>query len=330
MSVKVLICDDSVFAQKQVARALPESWDMDLSYAKNGKEALKNLKENKVELLFLDLNMPEMDGYQVLQAIRDQALEIMVIVVSGDIQPQAYERVMSLGALDFIKKPVSKHDLARLLSDHGINDDMRAAQPEELSLSAEQWDACREVANVAMGQAADLLARVLNNFVIMPIPNVNLLEVSELQMAVNEVADAQNLSAVCQGFIGDGLAGEALLLFSDSSFADMAQLMHYEGELDSSAELELLMEVTNILIGAILRGLAQQFDIGLSVSHPMVLGRHMQAKDLLRRGKQRWHRTLAIDMNVALEKHKVNCSLLLLLTEDSIPHFNQLISYVVE
>ena len=46
-------------------------------------------------------------------------------------------------------------------------------------------DVYQELANVSMGQAADLLARLLNAFVVLPIPNVNVLEVSELHMALS-------------------------------------------------------------------------------------------------------------------------------------------------
>ena len=49
--------------------------------------------------------MPEMDGFEVLENIRKKDLKSVVIVISGDIQPQARDRVMALGALDFIKNP---------------------------------------------------------------------------------------------------------------------------------------------------------------------------------------------------------------------------------
>eukprot|EP00493_Phyllostaurus_siculus_P020114 UN20437 len=56
------------------------------------------------EILFLDLNMPEMDGYEVLMAMKEQGLNILTVVVSGDIQPNAHQRVLELGAIDFYPK----------------------------------------------------------------------------------------------------------------------------------------------------------------------------------------------------------------------------------
>jgi len=98
VSVPVLICDDSGFARKQMARAIPDNWDVNISYAANGKEGVDAIKSGKGELLFLDLNMPEMDGYEVLEVIRKEDLPSMVIVVSGDVQPEAKKRVINLGA----------------------------------------------------------------------------------------------------------------------------------------------------------------------------------------------------------------------------------------
>ena len=99
MSWSVLICDDSTFAQKQMARALPEELEVSINFASNGKEALKFIKNSKGDVLFLDLNMPIMDGYQTLEKIHQLQLDAVVIVVSGDIQPEAHRRVMELGAL---------------------------------------------------------------------------------------------------------------------------------------------------------------------------------------------------------------------------------------
>ena len=120
-----------------------------------------------------------------------------------------------------------------------------------------------------MGQAGDLLARLLNVFVKLPIPNVNVLEVSELNMALSSVDTNDTTSGICQGFIGGGVSGEALLLLNDSSFKEIASLMNYEGELNDKVELELLMDVSNILIGAILTGLSKQLDMTFSQGHPI-------------------------------------------------------------
>ncbi len=327
MPTSIIICDDSSFAQKQLMRALPEEWRVDISYASNGKQAIDAINKGLGKILFLDLNMPVMDGYEVLSAIKKQHLSITVIVVSGDIQPEAYSRVMELGALAFIKKPVDKNELRGLLAQYGIHPEKKKAGIET-TIDNEFFDGYREVTNIALGQAADLLARVLGNFVVMPIPHVSMLEVTELEMAIDQAMNNDQMSAICQGFIGGGIAGEAMLLFSDSNYQDIAEMMKFDGEIDEAAEIELLMDLTNILIGACLKGIAEQFDIKLSLGHPSVLGRHATSRDIFNADECSWKTTLAIDMDIKVEDRNVHANLLLLFTEDSVPRLNQLLTYI--
>ncbi len=120
MAIPILICDDSSFARKQMARALPKDWDVDISFAENGEMGLEAIKAGKGEVVFLDLTMPVLDGYGVLEVIKANDLPAMVIVVSGDIQPEAQTRVKALGAIDFIKKPTDKEKIVEVLSQYGI------------------------------------------------------------------------------------------------------------------------------------------------------------------------------------------------------------------
>jgi chemotaxis protein CheY-P-specific phosphatase CheC len=272
--------------------------------------------------------MPEMDGYQVLQALRDKKLSPIVIVVSGDIQPEAQKRVLALGALEFIKKPIKKDELNKILNEKNILKRITSVTGPELS--EDLRDVYREISNIAIGKAAHLLSTVLDAFIVMPIPNINMLEVNELRMALNQVAENENVTAVCQGFIGSGIAGEALLVFDEASFWDIAQLMKYYDSFDANVEIELLMDLSSILTGAFLKGLSDQLDISFSQSHPLVLGRHIAMDDLFSRSASRWRKTLAIDMAITIENREISCNLLLLFTEDSIERFNELVSSYME
>lgn len=339
--MNVLICDDSGFARKQLARALPADWNIKLHQAADGLAGIEQILMGHGDLIFLDLTMPEMDGYGVLETLKREGLRNKVIVVSGDIQPEAHQRVMALGALDFIKKPAAPETLRALLQRHGLWQEASTASREPtapvhpvlaesaIPFNAELRDVYQELANVAMGQAADLLARLLDAFVLLPIPNVNVLEVSELHMALSAAAESDTLSAVCQGFIGAGIAGEALILFHDASFQDLARLMKHQGVLDHGAELELLMDTANVLIGAFLRGYASQLDTPFSQGHPVVLGQHRPIQDLIRTNQSRWRRTLAIEINYKIRDYAVQCDLLLLFTEDSIATMNNKIMHML-
>lgn len=320
MSIPLLICDDSSFARKQMARSLPEGWDVDISFATNGSEGIEAVKSGKGDVLFLDLNMPVMDGYEVLETIRQEDLKTIVIVVSGDIQPDAREKVMKLGALDFIKKPIDQAKVSEILKKYGVLFE-QTTNKKKAGIDAELFDCYQEIANIAMGQAADLLARLLDVFVLLPVPKVSLLEASELHMALQLASYDDTFSAVCQGYIGQGISGEALLIFNDSSFVDIAKLMKYDGTIDDSVEIELILDTASILIGACLRGIADQLDMTFSCGHPVVLGQHCQFPELIK-ASSRWKKTLAIEINYKIENHNVNCDLLLLFTEDTIETMN--------
>ena len=121
MGIPLLICDDSNMARKQVARSLPANWDVDITFATNGVECLQAIREGKGEITFLDLTMPEMDGYGVLEHVFKEGLNAMVVVISGDIQPEARERVKNLGAIEFIKKPINKEKLIEVLNVYGLH-----------------------------------------------------------------------------------------------------------------------------------------------------------------------------------------------------------------
>jgi chemotaxis protein CheY-P-specific phosphatase CheC len=271
--------------------------------------------------------MPVMDGYEVLQTVQQQDLPALIIVVSGDIQIKAHERVKALGALDFIQKPVSADAISHILQEYGILTLTQGASADmNPMMKVDLRDACQEIANVAMGRAADLLAKLLDVFVVLPIPNVNVLEVSELTMALKATEESSTISALCQGFIGAGVAGEALLLFHDASFEDMAKLMN----LNSEDETEVLIDTGNVLVGAFLSGVSEQLDMKFSQSHPVVLGRHCTVNDLIHASSDKWRRTLAMEINYRIEDYNIQCDLLLLFTEDSIPTLNFKLGYLLD
>lgn len=68
--MNVLICDDSGFARKQLVRALPADWGVTLHQAADGLEGVEQILMGHGDLIFLDLTMPEMDGYGVLETLK--------------------------------------------------------------------------------------------------------------------------------------------------------------------------------------------------------------------------------------------------------------------
>jgi chemotaxis protein CheY-P-specific phosphatase CheC/ActR/RegA family two-component response regulator len=331
--IPLLICDDSAMARKQLIRALPADWPVSITQATQGEEGLAAIRQGLGQVVLLDLTMPVMDGYQVLAQLRSEGLQCKVVVVSGDVQEEALRRVQELGALGFIKKPAAPEELRATLMRLGLYHPPAIHEPpqprSELALKVNFRDALREVSNVAMGRAAALLAKVLKVFVRLPIPNVNIFEVSELHMALLDAQSGERLSAVCQGFIGDAIAGEALLLFHDSETGDIARLLGWQPQNDTETS-EMLLDLASILIGACLSGIAEQIDVRFSQGHPQLLGQHASIEQLIGLNQQRWKQTLAVEISYSLEGHAVHFDLLLLFTEDSLARLTKKIQYLME
>lgn len=120
MATPILVVDDSAMARKMLIKSLPGSWDVEITQASNGIEALEAYRAGKADVMFLDLTMPDMDGYQVLETLQKEGLNSFVVVVSADIQPLAQERVRKLGAIAFVKKPVKADMIEAVLKQYGV------------------------------------------------------------------------------------------------------------------------------------------------------------------------------------------------------------------
>lgn len=343
MSVPILICDDSGFARKQMARSLPASWDVEVSFAADGVEAVAAIIAGKADILFLDLNMPVMDGYQVLEAVRSQDLPTLVVVVSGDVQPEARKRVMGLGALDFITKPIDSTKLLSILEQYGILQELDGSalfsEAEESSacsliqqeISFDIYEGYQEIANVGMGRAADLLARLLRVFIELPIPKVQKVGCDQLRQVIADTVPAHGLSVVTQGFVGAGVSGEAMLFIEEGDLEGLAQLIQQQGHINAGRRLDLLMEVSNILIGACMAGFAEQLDLKFSMGHPLLLGRSLELGELpLKPCSREDGALMTIEMNYGIRDQNIHCSLLLIFTGDSIPLLDERINLLVE
>lgn len=332
MSYPVLICDDSALARKQMARSLPGSLAAEITFAINGYDALEKLTKQKFKLVFLDLTMPELDGFATLVEIRKRRIDVSVVVVSGDIQPKARAKVESLGAVAFIQKPIDKQLLKQVLRE--LAPEMRSPQP----MSAipvqlpelKRRDIYMEVANVAIGRAADALARYFDVFVHLPLPNVNIFEVSELHMALQDLAKNENVSGVCQGFNGEGIAGEALVLLSDSSITDLMSLMKIPAETEQLEELELLMDVSNILVGSFLNGLGEQSEVRFFQSQPVLLGQHIPISSVIDSTTGSFSKTMTFEVSYTIANTSIRCDLLFMFVDESLPLLDNKLAYLME
>jgi DNA-binding response OmpR family regulator len=100
---KILIVEDD----RPMAKALELKFKksgFEVEVASNGKQALDFLSKGSFSLVLLDLIMPEMDGFQVLEEIKKKKLKVKVIVTSNLSQEEDFKRAKDLGAIDYLVK----------------------------------------------------------------------------------------------------------------------------------------------------------------------------------------------------------------------------------
>jgi response regulator RpfG family c-di-GMP phosphodiesterase len=108
-AMRIVVVDDHL-ANLELARGLLESTGYtEVVTHLDTREALERIRSDPPDLIVLDLNMPDLDGFEMLAELRSLILEphlIPVLVVTGDITPESRRRALSLGARDFVTKPL--------------------------------------------------------------------------------------------------------------------------------------------------------------------------------------------------------------------------------
>ena len=103
---KVLVIAEDNEINRQVARDILKD-DYQIIEAKNGIETIKILETVRVDLLLLDIMMPEMDGYETIKEIRSrEEFNNLGIVVLSSVDNEHEKRILDLGANEFINKPI--------------------------------------------------------------------------------------------------------------------------------------------------------------------------------------------------------------------------------
>ena len=104
MTDRILIVDDDESIVNMLFKIV-RSNGMDADIAYNAKDASQLLKNNPYDLFLLDINMPEIDGFELLKTVREQKLNVPVIIISGRKEDHDALYALHIGADDYITKP---------------------------------------------------------------------------------------------------------------------------------------------------------------------------------------------------------------------------------
>jgi len=115
MSIRVLLSDDESLARERLRSLLQEEPDLEVvAECADGKTAIALIKQEKPDLVFLDVQMPEVDGFGVVAALQRDHLPLTIFVTAYDRYAM---KAFEVHALDYLLKPVGKERLSEAL-DH--------------------------------------------------------------------------------------------------------------------------------------------------------------------------------------------------------------------
>jgi two-component system LytT family response regulator len=112
MPIRVLLSDDESLARERLRRLLEEEPDLEIvAECGDGRSAVSLIKREKPDLVFLDIQMPEVDGFGVVAALKEQMPLTIFVTAYDSYAMKAFE----VHALDYLLKPVGKERLAEAL-----------------------------------------------------------------------------------------------------------------------------------------------------------------------------------------------------------------------
>jgi len=130
---QVLAADDSIDNQR-LLKVFATHTGIELDIASNGKEALELFQKKKYSLIFLDIHMPEMDGFETLNEMRSIEKEATlsptpIIALTGSSFPEDRERSLSLGFDGYVEKPLEKNEFFKIVNKY-LGTSYHASSPE--------------------------------------------------------------------------------------------------------------------------------------------------------------------------------------------------------
>jgi len=168
LEARVLVAEDSQ-ANQMVARAVLEKAGCEVVLASNGEEALEAVRQNKFDIIFMDLSMPVMDGLQATRLIREinsNSSSVPIIAMTANVFAEDRNKCMQAGMDDFITKPIQQSKLLERLI-HWLDPERNLREIDEtISAGYPSVDVLDEeiLANMASETSAELMIQVLGIF----------------------------------------------------------------------------------------------------------------------------------------------------------------------
>lgn len=122
---KILLAEDNLMNQKLLSFMI-KGLGLQLTACNNGREAVEVLKKEKYDLVLMDIEMPEMNGYEATRAIRSELkLNVPVIAATAHESEDEIKKCLESGMNDHLVKPIKEEELLKKLSMYLFPEDLK-------------------------------------------------------------------------------------------------------------------------------------------------------------------------------------------------------------
>ena len=164
-AARIVVAEDHIVNQ-QLFRTILTKMGYEVILANNGREAVETVTEDQPDLIFMDVQMPEMNGYEATEALRKSGVSVPVIAVTANAVKGERDKCIDAGMDDFLSKPFKSHDLKPLLEKYlpanGRVAETAVASPPEEPEGARVFE-YRKALEAFMGKS-EVLHRVIGAF----------------------------------------------------------------------------------------------------------------------------------------------------------------------
>ncbi len=129
--LRLLIVEDVVFNAELISAMLNKKFGIqNIKFAKDGLEALEIIKKESFDIVFMDVQMPRLDGFSTIRLIREFDKTTPIVVMSANAFKEDVEKALKLGANDYVTKPIRTDKVAEVLSKYALRQKIEIAKPE--------------------------------------------------------------------------------------------------------------------------------------------------------------------------------------------------------
>ena len=194
-------------------------------------------------------------------------------------------------------------------------------------LTEDHYEMLKEVVNLAMGQAGSDLATILKAFVDLSVPEIQVVEaekVAEKILHESVFKETEKVSLFKQAFHNKAfMNGEAIVVFNSETRQSFAEILGLTSHMDSVEEIDFMLELTNLMVGACLNSISNQlFNQDMSFTSPGLLSEENELRhivyDTFKRRNLKWEYTLLSKITFNLKDKYFKSDLLIFISEAAI------------